>query len=88
VHPGDRPWRERGTIASPTATEVAVEVVDVLRCQLDDVEVAEIGLEMAVDDRARVTRSGDCPTGSSGLEPQVEEVRERARTNSCSSRLP
>jgi hypothetical protein len=63
VHPSDRPWRERDTISSPTATEVAVEVVDVLRCQVDDVEVAEIRLEMAVDDRACVTHGGGCPTG-------------------------
>jgi hypothetical protein len=45
VYSSDRPWRERDTVSSPTATEVAVEIVDVLRCQLDDVEVAEIRLE-------------------------------------------
>jgi hypothetical protein len=61
VDSGDRPRGEGTPVAAPGTEEIAVEVVDVLRFQLGYVEVAEVRLEVAVDDRAGVGDGGSGP---------------------------
>src|SRR6266511_780996 len=63
VDAGDRSRRER-TVPSPTGPhEMTVEVVDVGRSQLGDIEVAEVRLEIALDDGVSVAGRGYRPAG-------------------------
>ena len=54
VDPGHRSRREGAVVAATGPKVVRVEVVDVRSGQLGQVEVAEVRLEVALDDRARL----------------------------------
>lgn len=74
----DRTRPERPAVAAPAAEEVAVEVVDIGGRQLLDGDVAEIGGEVAVDDRAGLGGGGRGPVGRGGGEPALQKLGHRA----------
>jgi hypothetical protein len=67
--------------------EVSVEVVDVRSGQLRQVEVAEMRLEMALDDGADMAHGGSRRARGRGLDPLVEQVGERASPDPSAARL-
>lgn len=54
VDPGDRSRSERALVATTGSQEVGVEVIDVRGGQFGQVHVAEVGLQVAIDDRSRM----------------------------------
>jgi hypothetical protein len=78
VNADHRARSEGAAFPATCPQEIPVEVVDVGGVQLGQVEVAEVRPEVAVDDGAGVAHGGGRPAGRCGLEPLVEQIRERA----------
>ena len=74
VDTGDGPGAERTVIPPARSQEVAVEVVDVDGRQLLDVEVAEVWLQVDVDDRAGVADGRGCPCRRGCQEPLIQKI--------------
>ena len=84
---GDGPRGERPVVPAAGPQQVRVEVVDVRSGQLGQVEVAEMRLEMALDDGAGMAHGGSEPARRRGLDPLVEQVSERAGPDPSAARL-
>jgi hypothetical protein len=78
VDAGDGSVGERPVVPAAGSQEVGVEVVDIGSHELGQVEVADVRLEVAVDDGAGVAHCRGRPAGRGGLEPLVEQTRECA----------
>lgn len=71
--------RSQRTAAGPTATqEVPIEVVDVDCGELVDGQVAQVRLEVMLDDAARLTQGGGRPRRRRMRQPAVEKIGDGA----------
>jgi hypothetical protein len=82
MDPGHGSWGE-GRSSRRCPQEMRVEVIDIRGGQLGQVEVAEVRLQVALDDRPRVAHDGGGPPGRCRLEPVVEQVSQCAGPDPC-----
>jgi hypothetical protein len=68
----NRPWGQWSAIVAAAAQLVPVEVVDVERGQLVDCQVAQVRLEVVLDDAARLAQGRRRPGRRRVGQPAVE----------------
>jgi hypothetical protein len=91
VHTADRPHGQRLAIVATVGSQTFVEGVHHHRSEVADQDVAETGLEMALDDGMQISDRRGRPARASSSEPQVEQLPHRragahGRSNVCMGR--
>jgi hypothetical protein len=78
MDPMDGARGQWSAITAAATQQVPVEVIDIDRGQLVHGEMTEVGLEVMLDDAARLAQSGRRPRGRRVRHPAVEQIGDGA----------